>query len=476
MSEGSLQQRLVSFLRSVIPADPWQLLLLTGSVCFVVASRLSWRPPLATFSLFDAEKSQQYQAIFLRFIVPTTLLVLFAGFAGYFVCFSPGRNPVRRVLLSVMLPALAGLALALSGFISTDRPYVSILDRSLKANRSQIFHLLPWTSSPGFHFAVAGFISVGIFAVLMQLGSARLPLSLPAGQSVNAEDSALSLRVAMLIWVLMGPYLLAATIPTSFMFAILELSSWLTTPVHNSIFERASSAIQPLLYLGLAYAILGRPFERTLKTSVRLFPPRYLLIAASFPTGIALVFPLTSYLSYRASWVAHNFAKTTSPHSVARFTNPDPWLSLLVISALFEEIVFRGVLRAYLMRQYGVFRGIFLTGMVWAAFHFHGDASPRMTDRGMLWQLGIRIAICTAHNFVFSWLTLRSGSVLPSTLAHALYNLFIFGGFGPRLPWKVEIEIVLWGLVALLLFRYWPIHAPEPELEAAPGSAPEPAT
>jgi len=341
VSEGSLQQRLVSFLRSVIPADPWQLLLLTGSVCFVVASRLSWRPPLATFSLFDAEKSQQYQAIFLRFIVPTTLLVLFAGFAGYFVCFSPGRNPVRRVLLSVMLPALAGLALALSGFISTDRPYVSILDRSLKANWSQIFHLLPWTSSPGFHFAVAGFISVGIFAVLMQLGSARLPLSLPAGQSVNAEDSALSLRVAMLIWVLMGPYLLAATIPTSFMFAILELSSWLTTPVHNSIFERASSAIQPLLYLGLACAILGRPFERTLKTSVRLFPPRYLLIAASFPTGIALVFPLTSYLSYRASWVAHNFAKTTSPHSVARFTNPDPWLSLLVISALFEDRVSR---------------------------------------------------------------------------------------------------------------------------------------
>ncbi len=89
---GRLLKRIAEFLRSVIPANPFQLLFLAGVVCLVVAYGLRcWHGigPFAALGVFP---------------------IIFAGAAGYFICFWPGNHPVRRILGLVFLPTIAGLA------------------------------------------------------------------------------------------------------------------------------------------------------------------------------------------------------------------------------------------------------------------------------------------------------------------------------------------------------------------------------
>jgi membrane protease YdiL (CAAX protease family) len=113
-----------------------------------------------------------------------------------------------------------------------------------------------------------------------------------------------------------------------------------------------------------------------------------------------------------------------------------------------------------------MYRGIFFVGIVWAAFHFFSDFSfTRATDLMVLEHLGTRLFMCETLSFVLGWLTLRSKSVIPAAVAHALYNVVVFSSFGPPFPGKDIVRIGLWGVLAYALFRYWPAKAedsPEP--------------
>jgi len=84
-------KRLAEFLRSVIPADPTQLIFLAGVVCLFVAPRLRWWPlglGVASERLTDSI-AQQAQILGVFFLLP----IRFTGVAGYFLCFWPGSVP-----------------------------------------------------------------------------------------------------------------------------------------------------------------------------------------------------------------------------------------------------------------------------------------------------------------------------------------------------------------------------------------------
>ena len=73
--------------------------------------------------------------------------------------------------------------------------------------------------------------------------------------------------------------------------------------------------------------------------------------------------------------------------------------------------------------------------------------------------------MCLALSFAFGWLTLKSGSILPAMLAHAATNFFAgsavaFEQLPGESPWA--INIILWAILAFVLFLYWPIRS-EPE-------------
>jgi hypothetical protein len=72
-------KRLVGFLRSVIPADPFQLLFLAGIVCLVVAHGLRWRPD-EIGHLSGQPAALYFRQVQIFFVLP----IMFAGAAGYF--------------------------------------------------------------------------------------------------------------------------------------------------------------------------------------------------------------------------------------------------------------------------------------------------------------------------------------------------------------------------------------------------------
>jgi membrane protease YdiL (CAAX protease family) len=95
--------------------------------------------------------------------------------------------------------------------------------------------------------------------------------------------------------------------------------------------------------------------------------------------------------------------------------------------------------------------------MVWAAWHFSTDFSKIQHVSSVLAQLVLRITLCVGMGLVLGWLTMRTHSILPATLAHAIYDAFA----GLRLTeWKLGQSLLInfsWGLLAYFLFRYWPV-------------------
>jgi membrane protease YdiL (CAAX protease family) len=478
VTDTSWQERLASFFRSAIPADPQQLFFLAGTVCLIVASRLSWLPSETVLDRYHPYASDLYRLQFDTkiFLIYSSLLSLFSGFNGYFACFRPGANPLRRVVVWVLLPAAVGVLLDVGRLVYVTSLFASALNHSVLVTLPSLSQLELWTTSPGLHFALAGTILVGWFSNRMRRGTANLPLTLPRAPTEEPTGPEHWQRTQLLIWVLLGPLLFVATIPSGVIFMVPFVSSRLSTYLNTLMFAQVSSVVESFLYLGVIFWIGGMAFRKTVRASLRLSRPLYFLAAAAMPVTIAIIVSTGNYLFDRASWAAHEFGMQAAPLFGAYFTIPDPWLLLMFFAALFEEIVFRGFLRETLVLRYGLFRGVFLTGMVWAAYHFHSDANLNRTDQAMLLQLGVRIALCTAQNSVFCWLTLKSGSVLPSAIAHTLYNVLVIGEFGPHFPAKLGIQIVLWSVLAVSLFKYFPIQVPALQGGAATGTTLEPAT
>ncbi|HEX4544116.1 MAG TPA: CPBP family intramembrane glutamic endopeptidase, partial [Candidatus Acidoferrum sp.] len=215
--------------------------------------------------------------------------------------------------------------------------------------------------------------------------------------------------------------------------------------------------------------IMGEENRQVVWNSARLPEPRYVALGLAFPVGIAVFFSTGQYLFDRAIWAARDFGKGFPPQFGSYFGFPDPWLLLLFFPALFEELVFRGLLQRRFVQRYGVYRGIFLVGIVWAAFHFFSDFSfSRLTETDALLRLGSRLLTCLTLSYVFGWLTLRFGSILPAAVAHTIHNVIVFSGFGPPVAWKEFVRGVLWVVLGWVLFRYWPVRAKDdPATEAS---------
>jgi len=64
--------------------------------------------------------------------------------------------------------------------------------------------------------------------------------------------------------------------------------------------------------------------------------------------------------------------------------------------------------------------------VVWAAFHFYAGHYPSLSDSRAALGFAHRVAQWVILGIVLSWLTLRSGSLWPTTFAHWLSKV----GFG----------------------------------------------
>src|SRR5207249_11697437 len=127
------------------------------------------------------------------------------------------------------------------------------------------------------------------------------------------------------------------------------------------------------------------------------------------------------------------------------------------------------------VQRYGIYRGIFLVGIVWAGFHFVSDVSfSRLTATDVLLKSSWRILFCLALSYVLGWLALRFGSILPAAIAHTFYNVLVMSGFGPPFLGKDTVLVALWAVLSWAIFRYWPVSAENESKEAGPEVTREP--
>jgi len=452
---------------------------LCGVVCLIVAPHLRWSPEqLVSPQRYQYLSWQAYDKIRMEwfgFLGLAVLPIIFAALAGYFACFWPGKRPARRILDAVLLPAAFGLSLVCGRFYYLNRQRASLLESGADVLYRNVISFVGISSrlGPGFHYCLSGIMLTAIFTWRLVLGNSSLPLTLAQTNCPTCEDAEPWPRLNFLIWVLVGPlFVLSATISVFAVTIPYVISSHLPTYSQSPWFLRTISIVEPAIFLGFVLCTVSRVGRHGVRNSIRLPDPGVFFLALVTPIGIAAFISTGQYIFDRISWVAHNFGNGSPPSIGSYFNFPDAWFLLAFFSAFVEEIVFRGLLQHRFIQKYGLYRGTFLVGVVWAAFHFFSDTHSDESDLEVLWSLAFRIFFCLALGYVFSWLTLRSGSVLPAAFAHTFYNVLVQSGFGPYFYGKGVVRVGLWAVLAYVLFHFWPVQvADEPEGDPA---VPEP--
>jgi membrane protease YdiL (CAAX protease family) len=353
---------------------------------------------------------------------------------------------------------MLGLGLMFGGFVYLSGPSSSVLEStgSAVAHRINWAQIMLWKLPQGFQFSLTGLLLIAIFTSRLAFGIATLPLALPGRHGLQSDDFGSWRRLLLLIWFLVGivflPVALLSFITTGVPFL---LTSRLPSYVQSDWFSRLSPIIGGMVILGIALCIAGRDGRQAVRNSIRLPGLKWPLLALAFPIAVDVVISTGQYVLDRSQWAVHEFGKFAPPQFQSYFDVPSIWLLLLFFGAFFEELVFRGLLQPRFIHRYGLYRGIFLVGIAWAAFHFFPDFSfSRSTDWQVLSDLAYRLFMCLALSFVLAWLTLRSGSVVPAAIAHTFFNMLVVSPLGPPFAGKGMLRVALWTTLAYVLFRY----------------------
>jgi membrane protease YdiL (CAAX protease family) len=472
---SSSMKRLGQFLRSIIPADPWQLVFLAGVVLLFISPRLLWGPDAEILGARHNPLHPNPAAATKNagVLLPSLYCLTFASLLLYFTCFYPGRKPVRQILWFGLLPGLFSLLFTLFLFYRISAPATSVLQSHsshpplLVWRSSDIWHFLP----AGLYFSAFSFLLIFIFLVRLQLGKSSLPLVLP-GTPVSADDATESWdKIQVLVFVLLCPLFLFLALASFPLTAFYLFSSQPLTPFSQSSIRIIAALLDAAVLVGLALWALGPSDRRSLPSVFRCPELHDAFFAFVLPISLSALLSASGYLIARTNWAIYAFPQTSAPQfadyfDLARVKNP--WLLMMTAGAFAEEFVFRGVLLGKLMSRYGFDRGIFLTGTIWAAYHFRSDSYYGLSASGIILHLVNRILICLTMNYVLSWMTLRWKSIIPAGITHTTSNILVVAGVSNAIPWNGELRILEWALVAVLLARYWPLARTAPSEEIPP--------
>ena len=169
----------------------------------------------------------------------------------------------------------------------------------------------------------------------------------------------------------------------------------------------------------------------------RLGRPRYLLASYLIPLGYAAIV-------YGAVWALHlggfdpAFQQVAEKMFHGRLSSGSALVASLValatvgvlsscVSALGEEIGWRGFLVPQLASMTSFTRTALISGVIWAAWHMpillFADYNAGTTPR---WYSMICFAVLVMSiSFLFAWMRLKSGSLWTGVILHASHNLFI---------------------------------------------------
>lgn len=150
-------------------------------------------------------------------------------------------------------------------------------------------------------------------------------------------------------------------------------------------------------------------------------------------------------------------------------------LALEFFRTMGEELGWRGFLYPALEKLYGLRRSLLLGGLAWAAWHYPLILSDLYLDGTPLWwSLPVFTVEILSLGVILTWLTEKSGSLLPAVFLHAAHNLlgillsvsvekwsraaYLFGEQG-----VITVAITA-GIAAFLLLFWWDLGPKKTEI------------
>lgn len=204
-------------------------------------------------------------------------------------------------------------------------------------------------------------------------------------------------------------------------------------------------------------------------------PVRYEMWAYLLPLCYSFPVYLATWLFLSGSFAFSAFAaESSAAFGFPHWPRTATWLLTLpayasvgvlgsMTRALGEEIGWRGFLLPRLVRRAGFTRGCFLSGCIWAIWHYplllfadYNAGTPR------LFALSCFTLMVIGDAFIFGWFRLKSGSLWPAAMLHASHNLFIQAIFdritspaGKSLYVTTEFGVGLALTVGACAFYFW---------------------
>ena len=141
--------------------------------------------------------------------------------------------------------------------------------------------------------------------------------------------------------------------------------------------------------------------------------------------------------------------------------------TLAVVPAVCDELFFRGLLLQSLRRSHSAWVAVLISGLAFGLFHFLVESSVAP----------LRFLVTAAMGMILGWVCLRTGSVVPAILLHAVNNAILTSLALSRDQWQetppstglvvgVLITCTLAGAVGLWLLRHSRRTAPLPTTTA----------
>lgn len=199
---------------------------------------------------------------------------------------------------------------------------------------------------------------------------------------------------------------------------------------------------------------------------------RWQLIAYLLPLGYAAV-------AYGAVWLFGLGGVGSFPTNLMLFATVGMAQSCL--SALGEELGWRGLLVPELAKLTGFTRTALISGAIWALWHTplilfadYNSGTPKA------YALVCFAVLVVGISFPFAWLRLRSGSVWTGMLLHASHNLWIQGFFdrvtidtGWTLWFTTEFGAALAVVATVVAYIFWRLKNRIPSIDPIVQKQPE---
>ncbi len=170
---------------------------------------------------------------------------------------------------------------------------------------------------------------------------------------------------------------------------------------------------------------------------------------SDFVKEVAISFGISSLSS---SWVILVFVLMTGTFGIFRSA----------ANALGEEIGWRGFLVPELYPKHGFIKTSLIVGIIWAVWHYTVLIFGDYNNGTPFWYgLTCFTVMIISTSFIFTWFTIKSGSLFPAMILHATHNLYVQQIFTPLTKnneltrWYIDEFGVVLPLVTTLFAIYF---------------------